>query len=205
MLAPATVDDLNLLYPQYSFVREGGSIYCYDDNNSIINIAQCGPTDYFSFHSMFDKIEPEHFTTVHTAVKQLLSTYLFFAYFFIDNKYRKIFLYNIRNSYFCRNYCVISYVPKIYNKVLYWSPEIEMGNNVFFLHLTNYNAINELNITLHTPDGQLINLPVTIDDIHNEHSKIVKFFFESMFKPYLGIEIGDFTQDHLKLLNMVII
>lgn len=209
MLMPATVNDLNKVYPQYSFTREGGGIYCFDEDHIIHRVAECGYTDYFAFTRMTDKISPDHFKDIHNATQQIISAYLFFCFPFFEEPRRKLFLYAAQSTYFNRilmgQQLVVNYVAKFNDGRIYWSPEIQMGNSKFYLHLTNYNAVNEINLLLTNPAGQLIDISVTIDTVKNNHKVLVDFFFEHMFKPYLGIAAVDFTTDHLKILDMLLI
>jgi hypothetical protein len=209
MLKPTTVDDLNKIYPQYSFVKEGGSIYCYDEDHSIIKVAECGYSDYFAFFSMTHKISPDHFKEIQTAIKQVLSAYIFFCYPFLEVQRRQLYLYMLQNLYCNRmvmsQQLVVNYVTKFHDETIYWSPEIQMGNDKFYLHLTNYNQINEFNITITDSVGRLLSLSITVDEINNNHSKLTHFFFDTMLQPYLGIEASELTLDHLKILEMIVI
>ena len=209
MLLPDTVDDLNKVYPQYSFTREGGGIYCFDDEHIIHRVAECGYSDYFAFTGMTNKISPAHFKSIYTATQQIISAYLFFCNPFFEKHRIKLSLYAAQSPYFNRNVMgqqvVVNYVTKCQDGIIYWSPEVQMGNSKFYLHLTNYNNVDEINLLLTKPSGQLVDISVTIDTVQNNHKVVVDFFFEHMFKPYLGIEANDFTREHLKVLDMLLI
>lgn len=209
MLKPATVDNLNKVYPQYSFIREAGSIYCFDADHNNQKVAQCGYTDFFSFYSMTDKISPEHFKDVQTAIKQLLSSYLFFCHPFFEISRKKFYLYALQSIYtdrlFMGQQVVVQYVTKFQDEQIYWSPEIQMGNEKFYLHLTNYNTVNEFQIHITNAVGKMFDLSITLDEIKNDYSKLTYFFFDVMLKPYLGIDAACLTMDHFKVIDMVII
>lgn len=211
MLKPTTVDDLNKIYPHYSFAREGGGIYCFDENHSINRIAECGYTDYFSFTSwsMTQKISPEHFNEIHSCIKQLLSTYLFFCQPFFEKTRKQFYLFTLKNVYCNRmvmgQQVVVNYVTKFSDNQIYWSPEIQMGNDYFYLHLTNYSTVNEFHLNLSDSLDRMTSITITVDEIKNNHSKLIHFFFDNILKPYIGIEADSFRMDHFKVIDMMVI
>lgn len=209
MLKPSTIEQLNKVYPQYSFVREAGSVYCFNDDNVVVRVAEAGYTDYFAFHSMFDKISPVHFKQVSKAIKQIVSAYLFFSYPFLEKQRHKFFILTLNNLYCDRDLMgqklVVNYVTKYHDDTIYWSPEIQMGNDKFYLHLTNYNTVNKFNLLLTTSTGGFFDIDLNIDDLEHDYKNMVHFFFNHMFKPYIGIEVHEFTPAHLKVLDMVVI
>lgn len=211
MLKPTTVEDLNKVYPQYSFAREGGGIYCFDENHEINRIAECGYTDYFSFtsRSMTQKISPEHFKEIQTAIKQLLSAYLFFCHPFLEATRRQFYLFTLQNLYCNRmvmgQQVVVNYITKFHDDTICWSPEIQMGNDHFYLHLTNYSNINEFNLNITDSLDRMSSFTITVDEIKNNHNKLTNFFFDTILKPYLGIEAIDMTMEHFKVIDMMVI
>lgn len=210
MLKPTTVEDLNKIHPQYSFAKEGGGIYCFNENHEINRIAECGYTDYFSFTSwsMTQKISHEHFKETQKAIKQVLSAYIFFCYPFFEVQRRQIYLYMLQNLYCNRmvmsQQLVVNYVTKFHDGAIYWSPEIQMGNDNFYLHLTNYSNLNEFNLNITDSLDRMSSLTITVDEIKNNHDKLTHFFFDTILKPYLGIEAVDLTMDHFKVIEMMV-
>lgn len=211
MLKPTTVEDLNKIHPQYSFAKEGGGIYCFNENHEINRIAECGYTDYFSFTSwsMTQKISPEHFKETQKAIKQVLSAYIFLCYPFFEVQRRQIYLYVLQNLYCNRmvmsQQLVVNYVTKFHDGAIYWSPEIQMGNDNFYLHLTNYSNLNEFNLNITDSLDRMSSLTITVDEIKNNHDKLTHFFFDTILKPYLGIEAVDLTIDHFKVIEMMVV
>lgn len=211
MLKPTTIEDLNKIHPQYSFAKEGGGIYCFNENHEINRIAECGYTDYFSFTSwsMTQKISPEHFNDVHTCIKQLLSTYLFFCQPFFEKTRKQFYLFTLQNVYCNRmvmgQQVVVNYVTKFSDNQIYWSPEIQMGNDYFYLHLTNYSTVNEFHLNLSDSLDRMTSITITVDEIKNNHSKLIHFFFDNILKPYIGIEADSFRMDHFKVIDMMVI
>lgn len=224
MLELIDLGTLKHLHPDLTLRKEKSNIkrrYKNKDTFTEKNIIRVGMTDYFTVLEHPNKIglKTTNFDYNHSVTKQMLSSFIFFCWPYIDEKLRQYFLTSYKYEYWNNQnpFLNIAYHLKYVNRDIHYSPDFRMSLSKMDLIVNNYNVPNLLHVNLYTPvyndkkqfvHMEMINMEEDFDmnNLDDSFKRYHHFLFEHMFRPLLEFDDPyELTMDHFEILKMMIV
>lgn len=203
------IDLLNKHFPDNQFkLDEFNDVYVSGRKH---HFAHIGSTSYFNLRTLPPFIKKSiHNKNIFHLTNKIVSCYFFYHYIIFNSEKKVInkVLNKISSSNMNGTYLMNWYHLKESDDFnIICVPDFHIGSYDICLHLTNYSENpNDLNFYINNQKIQDQNSVIVLDSTINEElffKLLNKFFYDSMFKKYLGIEIEEFTIDHIPLLKMM--
>lgn len=200
---------LNKHFPDKGFkIDEYNQVYVLNRKHPFGLI---GSTSYFHLISLPPFMKKSiHNKNIFSLANKIISCYFFYHYiiFYSEKKVinkvlNKIGASNMNGTYLSARYDL----KESYDSNIICVPDFHIGSGDICLHLTNYSDNpNELNFYISNGKFPNEHPVIVLDSTINEElffKLLNKFFYDYMFKKYLGIEIEEFTIEHIPLLKMM--